>query len=264
MYFKKIDPHPALTDHIVYYWLMRDDNMVPKVDKIIPDGFTELIFHFGDAYRIGINGSWSLQEPDLLAGQISRHFYLENTGRTNMVAIKLKPAALTLLFGLDMTDYTNRVVGIQHIEHPGLQQLRNLIQEAEDEHVLKTVLDNYFMLRCKAEHHLVTAVTAYIIAQNGLLKVKEMTAFTDISERQLERLFKRYVGLSPKYYARIIRFSYIFELIGAGKSNWMEIVYHSGYYDQSHFIRDFKAFTGEDPSAYFFEAQNMANFFLRK
>lgn len=264
MYFKKIKPHPALTDYIVCYWLMRDDSTTPQVKKIIPDGFTELIFHFGEAYRTDITGIWMVQEADLLAGQVSRYFYLENTGPTNMVAIKLQPAALTELFGLNMTDYTDLVTGIRHIGHAGLQRLRKLIMGAMDENALKTLLDNFFMSFGRSEHQPLAAVIEYIMIHNGLLKVKDMTAFAGISERQLERLFKRYIGLSPKYYARIIRFNYIFELISSGKSSWMEVVYHSGYYDQSHFIRDFKAFTGEDPSAYFFDAENMANFFLKK
>ncbi len=94
--------------------------------------------------------------------------------------------------------------------------------------------------------------------------VAELCQAGSLGERQLQRLFKRYIGLSPKYYARIIRFNHIFQLIKEGGHNWAEIIFLSGYYDQSHFIRNFKAFTGEDPSGYFFQEQNMANFFLNK
>jgi AraC-like DNA-binding protein len=46
--------------------------------------------------------------------------------------------------------------------------------------------------------------------------------------------------------------------------SWLDITHRSGYFDQSHFIKDFKAFSGEDPSKYFFDTPNMANFFLKK
>jgi transcriptional regulator GlxA family with amidase domain len=85
-----------------------------------------------------------------------------------------------------------------------------------------------------------------------------------ITERQLERLFKKYIGLSPKFYSRIIRFNHIFQLVKEKRISWLEITHLSGYFDQSHFIRDFKAFTGEEPSQYFFDAPDMANFFLKK
>mgnify|MGYP001801732866 CR=1 FL=1 len=83
------------------------------------------------------------------------------------------------------------------------------------------------------------------------------------SQRKLERQFKSHVGLSPKFYARIIRLGHIFELMQQGDQSWSDLVYHSGFYDQSHFIKNFKEFTGEDPSSYGFEAENMANFHLR-
>ena len=55
-----------------------------------------------------------------------------------------------------------------------------------------------------------------------------------------------------------------FDQIKQGKEPWLDITYDSGYYDQAHFIKNFKEFTGESPSAYGFEEKNMANFFLFK
>lgn len=127
------------------------------------------------------------------------------------------------------------------------------------------MLDNYFVsLVPTATANPIKQQLDLIFSTNGMLTVAEMATAAGISERQLERLFKKYIGLSPKYYARIIRFNYIFELIKSKQHTWAEVVYQSGYYDQSHFIRNFKAFTGEDPSSYYFEEKNMANFFLNK
>ncbi len=97
-----------------------------------------------------------------------------------------------------------------------------------------------------------------------MVAVAVMAQSIGLSERQLERLFKKYIGLSPKFYTRIIRFSTIFELIQQEDPGWAGLAYESGFYDQSHFIRNFKAFTGEDPSRYGFDEKNMANFFLKK
>jgi AraC-like DNA-binding protein len=85
-----------------------------------------------------------------------------------------------------------------------------------------------------------------------------------IGERYLQRLFQNYIGVSPKFFARIVRFSYIFQLIKDESPTWADVVYEAGYYDQSHFIRNFKAFTGEDPGKYIFAEKSLANFFMRK
>jgi transcriptional regulator GlxA family with amidase domain len=97
-----------------------------------------------------------------------------------------------------------------------------------------------------------------------MITVAEITAIAGVGERHLERLFKQYIGLSPKFFTRIIRFSTIFQLIEQQDPSWAGLAYETGYFDQSHFIRNFKAFTGEDPSRYGFDEKNMANFFLKK
>lgn len=271
MEFSKISPHPALAELIACYWMMYSDNAAPMVEKIIPDGFTELIFNYRDVYQSQISGHWRLQSPNLLAGQLRKFFYLQNTGTTGSIAIKLKPAALTQLFGLSMDQFVDQIVDLDSLPHPALKALTAKINTAvqlghtRQENLIKEVLDNYFIT-------LLPSVTAnpiklqldLIFSTNGMLTVTAMATMAGLSERQLERLFKKYIGLSPKYYTRIIRFNYIFKLITAKKSTWAAIVYQSGYYDQSHFIRNFKAFTGEDPSTYYFEKENMANFFLNK
>ena len=95
--------------------------------------------------------------------------------------------------------------------------------------------------------------------------VADICKQTGCSERQLERMFRKYIGLSPKLYSRIIRFAHIFQVVqGSKEMNGSQLGIASGYYDQSHFIKNFKAFAGEEPSGYFFDQSNLANFFLRK
>jgi AraC-like DNA-binding protein len=265
MKFTRIDPHPQLEYLIECYWMMQDDDPTPNIEKIIPDGFTELIFNYGSIYKAKTNGEWYLQTPNLLAGQISSYFYLENTGPTGSFAIKLKPAALTQLFNLNMDLYLDKIVDLDTFPNHELATLKEKLLPFKDEGHLKQSLDNYFLaLSKKATLNPLKETLDLVFSSNGMASVAEMIAVAQVSERQIERLFKKYIGLSPKYYSRIIRFNYIFQLIKSKKNSWTEIVYQSGYYDQSHFIRNFKAFTGEDPSSYFFEEKNMANFFLNK
>jgi len=112
MKFIRIAPHPSLTQLIECYWMMQSDDATPRIEKIIPDGFTELIFNYGSVYKAKTDKDWELQSPNLLAGQISSYFYLENTGITASFAIKLKPAALTQLFNLSMDQYLDKIVDL--------------------------------------------------------------------------------------------------------------------------------------------------------
>ncbi|KQR67720.1 helix-turn-helix domain-containing protein [Pedobacter sp. Leaf176] len=265
MTFTRLEPDPSISHLIECYWMMQSENRTPKIEKIIPDGFTELIFNYRDVYKAKTDGNWYLQSPNLLAGQISSYFYLENTGLTGSCAIKLKPAALTQLYGLNMELYLDKIVDLDTIPNAIFSGLKNIVLPFQGIAQLKMTLDNHFIQLSKAAgQNPLEQVLELVFNSNGMSPVSELVATAGVSERQLERLFKKYVGLSPKYYSRIIKFNYIFELIKSGKNSWTEIIYKSGYYDQSHFIRNFKAFTGEDPSSYFFEEANMANFFLMK
>jgi len=265
MTFTRLEPDSSIADFIECYWMMQSEDSTPKIEKIIPDGFTELIFNYKEVYKAKTDGKWHLQSPNLLAGQISSYFYLENTGITGSCAIKLKPAALTQLYGLNMESYLDKIVDLDTLPNAALAELKNIVLPFQSAKHFKTKIDEYFIqLAKRADQNPLEHVLELIFNSNGMSPVSELVATAGVSERQLERLFKKYIGLSPKYYSRIIRFNYIFELIKSKESSWTEIVYQSGYYDQSHFIRNFKAFTGEDPSSYFFEEDNMANFFLKK
>src|SRR3982751_1640536 len=110
MKFVRINPDPALQHLIDCYWIIESMDTYVHKQKIIPDGFTELIFHYGDPYVSQLHNDRQTQAHNLLAGQISNYFYLNNTGISGIVAVKLKPAALTQLFGIDMSCYTDKIV----------------------------------------------------------------------------------------------------------------------------------------------------------
>ena len=96
-----------------------------------------------------------------------------------------------------------------------------------------------------------------------MVDLEKVANSAGISLRQAERLYKRAVGISPKFFSRIVRFNYIFKVMETHEESWIRVALQSGYFDQSHFIKNFKEFTGEEPSNYGFEAKNLANFFLK-
>ena len=108
-----------------------------------------------------------------------------------------------------------------------------------------------------------TAISA-MFAANGMCDIQQQAESVGIGLRQFERLFKKSTGVTFKFFSRIVRFNYIFQLIKSEKRSWIQIALESGYFDQSHFIKNFKEFTGEEPSNYGFDDKTLANFFLKK
>ncbi len=266
MIFKRIEPVGSLKEFVECIWIIESTDTTPTVQKIIPDGFAEIIFHFGDRYRIKIGNRWQVQGRSLLAGQIKKYFFLENTGRSGVLGIKCKPAAVTHLFCIEMDLLADKVVPLSSIRSRKLQQLGKNINFS-DHKTMAATTQKYLleMLAAKDQYEpVIDEAIRLVFSSNGTMSVKDICKSLFITERRLQRLFKKYIGIPPKAWSRIIRFNYLFELIKHGKTSWPDITYLSGYFDQSHFIRDFKAFTGEEPSNYFFDEENLANFFLRK
>lgn len=267
MFFKRFAPDKELELFIDCYWIVEDDNTTPRQQKIVPDGFNEIIFHLGDPYRIRLYDQWELQSDSLLAGQIRKHFYLENTGRSDIVGIKLKPTALTYLFGLNMYQFADKVVDLSSGLGTHFSDAANQLRAIKDHNEKINVLNNHFRKLLPGKPFLETAADRaadIIFAQHGMIPVSAIARVAGVGERQLENLFKKYIGLSPKFYTRIIRFNYIFSLIQENNQSWTGIAFEASFFDQSHFIRNFKDFTGENPSDYSFDEKNLANFFLQK
>ena len=268
MIFRQIEPDKKLNHLIKSYWLVdsEGENSIQR-QKIIPDGFTEIIFHYKEPFRINIEGNWQIQSKHLLAGQIRNHFFLENTGYSGMFGIKFKPAALTQLFDLEMASLTDKVLDLNKAIGAKLDFIADCIHSDKDIEVKVKEIDDFLIElyhKSNLENNSISAILDLILENKGMISIKEIRGKFEITERSLERLFQRYVGLSPKFYCRIIRFAHIFELIQQKDYSWADLSYLSGFFDQSHFIKNFKEFTGEEPSQYAFDEINMANFFLKK
>lgn len=253
----------ALADRVKWFWMVEDEANVMDEQKIIPDGYPEVIFHFGDPYEVNITGKWERQSMSLLAGQLTSYFYLRNTGRSKMFAIKLQPWVLHDLFDIPAGDLLDRIIPFRdptplvwkRIQEKAVGQL-----SFDDK---CAVVSQLLMDFSVASSSLIQQVIRKIIEVNGLLTVQELCDEFGISERTLERQFKLHVGLSPKRYCRIIRHAYVFRVVQDQRDNWAQVAYQAGFYDQTHFIKNFQEFTGEGPTRYGFDEDNLANFFLK-
>jgi AraC-like DNA-binding protein len=268
MIYEKRDPAPHLRQVIKGYW--RVDSEGDKsiaTQKIIPDGYPEIIFHYGSHFEICLYETWQPQTLHLLAGQIKKHFFLRNTGAYGMVGIKLMPTTLAKLFGLSMHALTDKVVNFHEVANGKFLELESIVSQSPESSQVFERIDSWFSsasTEYKNDTSRAEQALQGVFESGGTRQVGELAVGVGISERQLERLFQQHVGLSPKYYSRIIRFNKIFDLMQHQDPAWVHLALDSGHFDQSHFIKNFKAFTGEEPTGYLFNEENMGNFFLYK
>ena len=257
-------PDAAIAALVDCFWVVEDDDPTPRERKIIPDGFPELVFHYGDPYEIRIANDWERQPRCLAAGQISRFFFLRNTGRSAMIGVKLQPWALAQLTGLRMDAYMDRVVALEEVCGEAACLESAALGEGGTHERIAALTAALRLQPAAAPPEAVLRSIRLILESQGTLPVTEICARTGMRERNLERAFARFVGLTPKFYSRVVRFSAIFKAVNGEGPSLSDLSLHAGYYDQPHFHRNFKAFTGENPSEYAFGQASMANLFLNR
>lgn len=242
MSYREYSPHPALSNYIDAYWTINTGNIdQPKLHRILPDGCTDIIFNRGN----------TIYRPDQRAALLSEECYLIGTMTTfsetmlssgnSVVGIRFKPGAITAFYHLDASEFTD--LGVPYKD----RFLKELVYQSTN---LRNDLNLYFLKKLPSQSITVAAVLAEIHNSSGRIKVAELIKKHAVSERKLERLFKKDVGVSIKAMTRLIRFKHAFRMIqeNAGKQSLSDIAYSAGYYDQAHLGNEIKAYTGFTPS----------------
>ena len=266
MLYEKFDPSDSLKNLVKEYWIFENDNPEIVTQKIIPDGYSEIIIHYGDPYRINLQGKWEVQSSMLFSNQISKYFFLENTGKSGILGIKLHPAAFYELFEKVTSTFTDQVVPLEGLIGSKVLPLKKIQSKGLAIKDKVSIAESWlatFLNELKTQSRVRQSLQK-IFETHGMTDMDVIANEIQISTRQLERQFKKVIGLTPKFYSRIVRFNYIFEVMKDQNDSWIRTALQSGYFDQSHFIKNFKEFTGEEPSSYGFDEVNLANFFLKK
>ena len=137
-----------------------------------------------------------------------------------------------------------------------LDEVREQLMEAGENAGRVEVVERFLLGRLGSEASdampdpVTEAVAAQIRKRHGVVRMEELARGMDLSLSALERRFRRRVGTSPRKFASIVRMRHVLRLRKAGGS-LTEIAHRAGYCDQSHFIKDFKSFTGLAPESFF-------------
>ena len=267
MLYQKFHPCKELESFVECYYVWQSGNE-PVKDLVVespPNGFCSIVFNTGDTYFIRNKKYEKLVVPaEFVAGQSIYSYKLFLSGDISIAGIVFKPAGLATLFNLPVFEYTEERIDLRTVFMASLvERYAGELKKSEDANQKGKLLEDFvlkFYQANKPEPDCIDEVANRIVETNGLLHVNELIENVYMSRRNFERRFFKKVGLSPKYYARIRRISYLMNIIaGKKKVDWASIFSECEYYDQSHFIKDFMEFTGRTPQQYLEENNELAN-----
>lgn len=167
-------------------------------------------------------------------------------GTFTTTQIVLKPHALNTLLGVNAAELTNSVVDLREFAAADLSER---LLDTEGQPGQSDLLLNFLIRRlerAQSSDALVRESLHLIDANTGAVSVSHLLEKLNISERQFEKRFSQTVGLSPQFYIRVRRFNEALRRMRRFET-LTDLAHSLNFYDQSHFIRDIKAFSGITP-----------------
>lgn len=245
MQYQEIIPIKALQGYVRYFWVLEDLNSGEgnKQFKILPDGIPALIYQdtphlFRDIQqqttpRLYVYGPFTKYTDQLVEGAF------------RVIGAYFEPTALKAIFKVDAFELNNQNIALDDLVSTRILEQLDYANTIAD----KIAILSAFLLKQiqEVQYENQKAKFASSLLQRGKT-LQEIQMEMKISERTLERLIKHHVGMSPKIFSRIMRFQSSLNLLKSTDfDGFTTLAYTHDYFDQSHYIREFKEFTGTNP-----------------
>lgn len=270
MIYQTFEPNNDLATHVNCYWTLENPREEsPEKQIIIPDGCIEMIFHYGDLYRqYAENGSSLIQPRCFVIGQLTRPLEIQPTGETGIFSVRFHPNGFLPFATIPIQEMENTAVSLEKLFGKDGQKIEQEIVNANSTSKRIEFVEDFLLNRLTNKEtvdRLVKSIVETILSVNGQLSIDELSKHTNINRRQLERKFLSAIGLSPKQLSKTIRLQATLKMLQNKKvTSLTALAYEGEYYDQAHFIKDFKEFTGLTPKEFYGNNLKMTSFFIAR
>lgn len=248
----------ALAGWVDHLWAYRGPT-ANRLKRVFPNGCVELIVNFAAPYRIvGGAADATLLRDATVSGLGDTPLVVEQPPFQDCMAARLRPAGARALLGRPMVEVVGRNVLLSDLVGSSADELREACAEAGTEERLRRferwLLDR--IRRPAAESHPTNDAVAWMIEQlaasHGAVSVERLREETGFSKRRVLSAFRDRVGLTPKRYARVLRFHRALGLLQRAPSSirLVEVAHEARFYDQAHMNTEFRALGGVTPSAF--------------
>jgi AraC-like DNA-binding protein len=253
---KKYIPHLALQKYVL---------SISTVNVVLPEGISEvvtpypptpfqsLIFYCNNPVsmsRIG-NGGFVKQPLTVLVGPQYSRVNVKVHHQLRAIRVDFLPGGMFHLLGIPMHELFDGGFDALDLFGAEMRDINEQLQETNDLEAGKNRVEKFLLNKVTSLNGILPFDSAMhmLLNSNGTMTIEETAALSCLSLKQFERKCKERIGMNPKLYARILRFSKAYRLHEAfPQLSWINIAYQAGYYDQMHMIRDFKVFAGVNPS----------------
>lgn len=257
MNYQTFKPRPNLMPIVKCFWTLEvPAQKNPQRQIILPDGCVDMCFILGDDIkRYTSDDDFVIQPRQMLLGQITKRFFIEPTGNVNTFAIRFYPYGFVNFIDVPFNELVNKETSLNKLfGDEKAERLSQKIIQANTTNDRIDIVEKFLIgeLHNKATiDNIVKSTIDTMFLVKGSKSVNAILKDDLTKRRQLERKFIKQIGLSPKQLSKIIRLQATLQLLlNQTKGTLTSIAYENEYYDQAHFIKDFKEFTGITPKQF--------------
>jgi AraC-like DNA-binding protein len=222
----------------------------------MPTAQQVIVFNFFDTPMTTIHTEGQALSRSYVVGQMINACTKTLQGTLHLLLINLKPFAFNTLFKIPMNKFVDRVMDLESIIGKDGRYVTEQIFTASTIEQRIRILNDFLIKQFRKSDqpaangidHALQLINQYA----GNISITDLAEKSYVTERTLRRYFEERVGVNPKLYSKLLRFGKVIGLIEKGViKTWRDIPFDFGYFDQSHFIRDFKQFSGKTPTEYY-------------
>jgi AraC-like DNA-binding protein len=263
-------PDPLLCRYIVAYNFYGTNYIPPFFINPVPNGLLEMYVHFGDSYLLNSDDSRIEGFKNFVVGLYELDYKVKvrpcASGYYQGVCIRFTYEGIVTLLGLQISDSLNSIINLEQIYDNRGKALHENLEDATGNFEKARLLDIFFICILSSKYKKnskLSIIYEYLLRKTGRISIDDMAHTVGLSYRTIHRKFCNEVGICPKEYLKIIRFNNSCRLLVQYPFyDIQDIIYHSGYYDQAHFIHEFKSIMKISPGELL--KQSNGKFFLTR
>jgi AraC-like DNA-binding protein len=258
-------PAAPLRDCIRLLWYARAPHVPHQRERILPGGLVQVILNLARDFLWDCpdNGPQRVVSPSLVVGARSAYEIVDSSDMADLIGIVFQPGGFAAFSPDAVHAFSNRSVPLEDAWGAGARSLRDRLREIPGAQAKLCALED-FLLATFANRLFRNQAVKFAVGRFGqypvVRSVRQVAEETGWSLRRFSQVFREQVGLSPKVWCRIQRFQRAVRQLHSGADvRWAELAVDCGYYDQSHFANEFRAFSGIDATSYSARRRQWAN-----
>jgi len=261
MDYQEFKPKGILKDFIQCYFICETETNVLSEDKVFASGSVEIMFNLGATRKqFSLNGNLITEPAIQLWGQVLKPVGIKSLGKHSIFRIRFFSHTAICFFNEAIEQFNDAVFNLEDVIGNKVNEVHSKLLEAHTITQKIEITEHFLIERLLFFHkkinklNLVSNVISELVQEEYKTNMNTIAHRHGVSSRYLQKIFLQYAGVTPNLFRKINRFLKSLYLMAKNSNSLTSIAHHCGYFDQSHFIKDFKEFTGTAPSDFHLES----------